>query len=143
MARAIFAGIIATAVVSALMFMNSRAGFLPAFPLLSEIQAFNTRVGLPATEQAAWIVHAVIGVLLYGIVFALLQPILPGNGFAEGLTFGLITWLAMMTVFAPLAGHEIFLQDAPPIILAMTFGFHMLYGAVLGISFAALGDKDV
>ena len=142
MARAVFAGIIATAIVSALVYINARMGFLPQFDLLTEIRDFNGRLGLPSTMQAAWATHAIVGIALYGAAFALTQPILPGGGTTEGITFGLIAWLAMMVVFMPLAGHELFAQNLGYQVIAATLGFHVVYGGVLGLSYAALGDGD-
>lgn len=142
MVRSLFAGMVATAVISAIIYLNGRADIIPDFPILAEIQAFNTRIGLPASEQAAWITHAVIGIVLYSALFAVLEPLLPGNGLSEGLTFGLVAWLAMMVVFAPLAGNEIFYQDLDPILIATTFGLHMIYGAVLGVSFASISRRS-
>lgn len=142
MTRALLAGAIATAIVSALVYANAQLGFLPAFDLLAEIADFNRRIGLPATEHAAWGTHAVIGILIYGLVFAVLQPILPGNGTIEGSIFGMLAWLAMMVTFMPLAGHEVFASSLPPEVVVATLCVHLVYGAVLGLGYAALGDGD-
>lgn len=142
MARALFAGIIATAIISALVYANATLGFLPEFDLLAEIGDFNARLGLPTTAQAAWATHAIIGSVVYGALFALLEPILPGGSMTEGLTFGLLAWLAMMVTFMPLAGNAIFAQNLPYTVAAATLGFHAVYGAVLGISYAALGESE-
>lgn len=142
MARAVFAGIIATAIVSALVYVNLRMEVLPQFQLLSEIGKFNARLGLPSSTQAAWATHVIVGVVLYGMVFALVQPIMPGGGTTEGVTFGLIAWLAMMVVFMPLAGHDIFAANLGYAIVAATLGVHVIFGAVLGISYAALSERE-
>ncbi|WP_420393915.1 DUF6789 family protein [Acuticoccus sp.] len=132
----------ATAVVSALLVASSRVEGMPVIPLLADLTAFNERLGLPTTERAVWVTHAVIGAGLYGVAFALLRPILPGRGLWEGVSFGLIAWLAMMVMFAPLAGREIFFQDAAPAIAVVLLALHVLYGALLGITAAALGGRS-
>jgi uncharacterized membrane protein YagU involved in acid resistance len=142
MVRALFAALIATAIVSAVLYANRQVGFLPEFDLLAQIGDFNRRLGLPATEQAAWATHAIIGTLLYGALFAILMPILPGSSTGEGITFGILAWLAMMLTFMPLSGNAVFASNLPYAVLAATLVFHILYGAVLGISYAALGDND-
>ncbi|UOM33418.1 DUF6789 family protein [Acuticoccus sp. I52.16.1] len=139
MARAIFAAVIATLVAAGLIYLNGQMAALPPFPLLAEIQTFNARIGMPASDLAAWAAHAILGILVYGVIFALIQPILPGRGLGEGLVFGFITWLAMMVVFAPLTGHELFMRDLDPVLIALSLVFNLVYGAALGIAFAAAG----
>jgi len=141
MARAFFATLIATVAVTALMYMNVRLNLYPEFDILQDIEGFNARIGLPSTEQAVWVTHLLIGIVLYGVVFALIEPILPGRGIASGLWFGVITWLVMMLVFMPMSGHEIFALDLPPVFITMTLGLHLLYGGILGISWAAFGEE--
>lgn len=142
MARAFFASVIATSIVAALMYVNVRMGFLPEVDILGDIRAFNARIGLPTTQQAVWATHAIIGIVIFGAAYALLEPIMPGRGFIAGLTFGLITWLAMMMSFMPLAGHAVFAQDLGPIVMIATLALHLVYGAVLGMSYAALNDME-
>lgn len=141
MARAIFAAVFATLAATGLIYLNGQAAGLPQFPLLSEIEVFNARIGLPQSAEGAWFAHAVLGVLVYGVIYALIQPILPGGALLEGIVFGIITWLAMMVVFAPLTGHELFMQDLPQVMVAMSFVFNVVYGAVLGLCFGAFGGR--
>ncbi|MEM7693935.1 MAG: DUF6789 family protein [Pseudomonadota bacterium] len=142
MVRAIFAGLIATAVISALIYANERMGFVPGVSLPADIAAFNARIGLPATLQAVWVTHALLGSVIYGIVYALLEPILPGRGGVAGLWFGVVTWLAMMVSFMPLAGHQIFAQDIGLAFAAIALGIHLLYGLILGTSYTALQGSN-
>lgn len=141
MARALLASLIATAIVSALLYVNVRLGFLPAFDLLREIAAFNARLGLPATPNALWIMHAFIGVIVWGAVFAVVRPILMGSGIVEGFVFGIITFLAMMGFFMPLAGREIFAQDLGLPFIGGSLAFNLVYGTVLGAAMSAIEDS--
>ena len=77
MARAIIAAALATLVAAGLVHLNGTVSGGPSVPLLADIQAFNLRIGMPGTPDAAWIAHAVLGVLVYGVLYALIQPILP------------------------------------------------------------------
>lgn len=140
MARALFAGIIATAIVSALVYVNVALGFVPQFDMLAEIRAFNRRVGLPVSAEAVWLTHAVIGIVVYGLAFAVLEPILPGRGATAGMAFGVIAWLAMMVTFMPLAGRALFAQDLGGVVIVASLALHLVYGAVLGVSYAALRE---
>ncbi|ORE94461.1 DUF6789 family protein [Acuticoccus yangtzensis] len=141
MARAIFAALIATAVASALIFMNGQALDLPQVPLLADISSFNTRIGMPSGTEGVWASHVILGILVYGVIFALIQPILPGNGLVEGISFGILTWLVMMVVFAPLVGHELFMTDLDGRVMGMLAGLNLVYGAVLGVGYAAFGGR--
>jgi hypothetical protein len=138
MARALFAGIIATAIVSALVYVNAVAGAVAGFDLLADIRAFNGRIGLPVSPAALWVTHAVVGVVVYGSAFALLEPILPGRGVGAGVSFGFITWLAMVVSFMPLAGREPFTREDGAAMIAASLVIHLLYGGILGGAYAAL-----
>lgn len=140
MGRALFAGVIATAIVSALIYVNVSMGFVPQLDMLAEIAAFNARVGLPSTETAVWITHCVMGIVVYAIAFALLEPILPGRGFGAGLFFGVVTFLVMMVSFMPLAGRELFAQDLGPAAIAAALGLNLVYGGVLGGTYGLLAE---
>lgn len=142
MIRAIFASAIATAIITLLIYGNEQTGFLPELSFLDDLATFNERIGLPTTPQAVWTVHAIIGVVLYGVVYAVIQPILPGSAASEGLWFGFITWLLMMVVFMPLTGRELFAQDLGTVFIGATFALHLLYGLVIGVSYDAMSASD-
>lgn len=139
MARAIFASMIATFLASVLLYLNARMQIFPAANLIDLVETFNARFGLPDTERAAWLTHLIFGVVVFGLLFAVLQPILPGGGTVQGLWFGGITWLAMMVSFMPLAQHEIFARDLGPAVAVAALGYNLVYGAVLGMCYSAFG----
>ncbi len=141
MARVFFATVIATLAITALMYMNVRLNLFPQFDILDDIRGFNRRIGLPATDQAVWVTHLIIGIGLCGLLFALLEPILPGHGFSSGLWFGVLTWLVKMLVFMPISGHHIFALDLSPAFIAITLGMNLLYGGILGMAYEAFGDE--
>ncbi|MCF3936046.1 hypothetical protein L1787_21895 [Acuticoccus sp. M5D2P5] len=138
MTRAFFAGIIATAIVSALLYLNARMDLLPQANLLDQIAAFNERLGLPTSSRAVWGTHAVFGVLIFPTIFAFLCHILPGRSFGQGCAFGIILWLAMMASFMPLAGHEVFARDLGAIFIGTMLAMCLIYGALLSITYVAL-----
>lgn len=142
MARAFFASMIATAIVSALLYANIQTNFLPDFDFLTEIQMLNERLGFPSTMQAAWITHAVVGVVVLGLMFAFIQPILPGSAAGEGLWFGIVTALLSFTVMMPLAGNAVFAQDQDVVFIAALIAFNLVYGLIIAVSFDALSPSD-
>ncbi|XWN31369.1 MAG: DUF6789 family protein [Devosia sp.] len=142
MVRAITASAISTAILSALIYANMQMGFLPSVDIIGEVRGFNGRLGFPASEEAAWLTHALIGVLIYGITFSALRPILPGRSVMQGAAFGIITWLVMMVFFMPLAGHEVFAQDLGGLMIGTTLAMHLLFGIFLSITYSALSDRE-
>ncbi|GAB5374685.1 MAG: hypothetical protein AcusKO_11470 [Acuticoccus sp.] len=129
-------------VATALVYINDRMSLLPTSDLLIYIEVFNARLGLPGTAQSAWVMHLLLGVIIFGLSFAVLQPILPGRGTVQGIWFGVILWLAMMLVFVPLTQHEIFGRDLGGGFAAVMLAYNLVYGAVLGMSYAAFGPAD-
>jgi hypothetical protein len=142
MTRAILAGIIATIVLSILLVAQAYFGILPEFQLIAEWQALLASFGLPSEPIVAWTLNTLVGAVFYGIVFAALEPILPGSGLAEGLTFGFIAWLVKMLVFMPVAGYGFFGVVLGGTVIAATLGLHLVYGAVLGVSYKLLSEED-
>ena len=141
MARALFASIIATAVVSALVYANTRLSLLPAFDLLDDIADFNARIGLPSTTQARWVTHGLTGIFLLGLLYAIIRPILPGQGATRGMWYGAFVWLTMMISFMPLTAHGIFGHDLGPGFAAIMLMLNLIYGGVLGMTYSSLGDN--
>ena len=141
MVRAFIASVVATAITSVLVYVNARMAFVPQLDFLSEIAAFNGRIGLPTTENGVWATHLAIGVLVYGVAFACLQPVLPGRGALAGLWFGALAFVAMMASFMPLAGRAIFATDLGGPAIAVLLALHLVYGLVVGVSYAALTGK--
>ncbi len=79
-ARAIVAGFVATVVLSVLMLIKGAMGMLPQMNVIHMLSGMaHAHMGLPASPAIGWIAHFFIGTVLWGISFALLQPVLPGS----------------------------------------------------------------
>jgi hypothetical protein len=80
-----------------------------------------------------------IGAFIFGGMFALLEPTLPGGKlWAKSVISAVGAWLTMMLAVMPMSGAGLFgmnLGMAAPI---MTLVLHVIYGAVLGGVYAAL-----
>jgi hypothetical protein len=59
----------------------------------------------------------------------------------KGIAFAIAAWLLMMVVFMPVAGARIFGAALGPEAAISTFVLHLLFGAVLGVTFGALTDS--
>lgn len=135
--RALLAGFIAWVVFTAVLFMAPAMG-LPAMnvpAMLGGMFGMNSLF-------IGWIMHLMIGLLLaLGYVYWL-GRYLPGAGWLRGLLFGIIPWLMMMIIIAPM------LPILNPSLAKMPPGFffanlgaaatmaslmaHLIFGLVLG-----------
>ncbi len=138
----IVAGFIATVVLSILMLIKSMMGVLPALDLIAMLSGMGNRwMHLPDTPMVGWIIHFMIGTLLWGIVFALVYKPLPGNSpVAKGMVFGVLAWLPMMLIAMPMAGAGLFGIQLGLMAPMMTLVLHLMWGAVLGASYGGLNQ---
>lgn len=140
-ARAIVAGFVATVVLSVLMLIKGAMGMLPQMNVIHMLAGMaHARMGLPASPLVGWIAHFFIGTVLWGIGFALLQPVLPGSSAVrKALSFSVLAWLLMMLVPLPMAGAGLFGLKMGPMAPVMTLVLHLIWGAVLGAVYGRLG----
>jgi uncharacterized membrane protein YagU involved in acid resistance len=86
----------------------------------------------------AWLIHFVVGTLVWGVAYVWLEPRLTGSPAARGMTFGVLAWLVMMLLVMPLTGAGLFGfgygLGVPLTLLAV----HLAYGAVLGLVYSRL-----
>lgn len=127
--KGILAGFIATAVLSVLMVMKAMMGMMPD---LNVITMLTTMLG--ATNPAiGWVMHFMIGTVIWGGLFAAIQDRLPGGSvIVRGVIFGIGAWLLMMVAVMPMAGAGLFglrFGMAAPV---MTLLLHVVFGATLG-----------
>lgn len=128
--KAMVAGLVATVVLSLLMVMKGAMGLMPELDLPRMIAGM---MGMPDAPAVGWAVHFFIGIVMYGVAMALLDPHLPGESTTwHGVMIAAAGWLVMMVALMPLAGAGLFglnLGIAAPV---MTLGLHLIFGAVLG-----------
>lgn len=135
--KGVIAGLVATTVLSLLMLMKSAMGIMPELDVIAMLSGM-----MNSSPAVGWIVHFMIGAVIWGGLFALVGSKLPGGkAWMRGIFFGIIAWLLMMVAVMPMAGAGIFgmkLGMAAPI---MTFMLHVIFGAVLGGVYARLQKK--
>lgn len=131
--KGIVAGFIATIVLSALMIAKSFAGLAP------QLNAIHMLAGILGSGPAGgWIAHFVIGTIFWGVLYALLDPSLPGPHWIRGAIFSIGPWLLMMVIVMPVAGAGLFGMHIGPVAPVATFMLHIVYGVVLGATYGAL-----
>ena len=139
--RAMIAGFVATVVLSALMLIKSMMGVMPELDLPTMLAGMaHDMMGLPANPTIGWALHFMIGTVVWGIGFALLYKVLPGGGaVGNGIVFGALAWVLMMLIPMPIAGAGLFAMKMGMMAPVMTLVLHLIWGAVLGATYGALG----
>jgi hypothetical protein len=141
----IIAGFIATVVLSAIMVMKSVMGLMPQLDVIGMLASgANNWVGLPASPAVGWVIHFIVGTVLYGIAFALFNHALPGHSqTVKGVVLAVIGWLIMMAILMPMMGKGFLGFNIGVMAPVMTFILHLVFGAVLGWSYHLLRKRSV
>lgn len=136
--RGMIAGFTATLVLSAIMVMKSMMGLMPQLDVIAMLSAM-----LGTSAVGGWIAHFVIGTVLFGIAFALLFELIPGDSpVIKGVVFAVGAWLIMMIAVMPMAGAGLFGMALGIMAPIMTFMLHLVFGAVLGFTYSQLFTKS-
>jgi hypothetical protein len=98
-------------------------------------------IGAP-TPLVGWIMHFVIGTLLWGILYAWIAPHLTGAHWYRGALFATGAWLIMMIVMMPMAGAGLFGLKIGMMAPVATLVLHWIYGAVLGAVYGAWASRQ-
>lgn len=135
--RAIVSGFVATVALSLVMLFKSAMDLMPALNVIHMLAALgHGLLSLPASPAVGWLLHFIIGAVLWGIAFALLYPTLPGQRpVAKGMAFSVLAWVLMMLIVMPLAGAGLFGLHMGIMAPVMTLVLHLIWGAVLGATF--------
>ncbi|MEX2494772.1 MAG: DUF6789 family protein [Woeseia sp.] len=128
------AGFIATVVLSALMLMQQARKLMP----LMDMNAMMADM-MNSSRAAAWLVHFMVGTLLYGGAFVVLLAMLQTDAYlGTGVVLGAIGWLLAMIAMMPMAGKGFFGMKIGLIAPAMSLMLHMFFGALLGWAYGSL-----
>jgi hypothetical protein len=121
------------------------AGFLATLVLSAAVDPVATlaRMADVLPPTLGWALNFIIGSLVWGASFALLQRIMVGPFWLRGLVFGLVAWLVVMLAVMPLTRGGLFALKlgigAPAVMLAI----HLAYGTALGIIYELLLPEDI
>lgn len=140
--KGIIAGLVATIVLSILMLIKSAAGMLPEVNAIAMLAGIASNAGLPGTPVVGWLLHFLIGVVVWGLLFVWIGTKLPGGRIVQGIEFGVLAWVLMMVIVFPIAGAGLFgLNIGPPAAIA-TLVLHLIYGAALGWMYQTLETRQ-
>jgi uncharacterized membrane protein YagU involved in acid resistance len=143
--QAIKAGLIAWVVFTLVLYMAPLMGV----PKMDVPAMLGGMFGLNSLALG-WVMHLMIGVVLALIYAYWFADVAGGAPWVRGLTFGMLPWLAMMVVIAPmLPVVNPMLAKMPPGVFLANMGImasvgsligHLIWGAVLG---AVYGGVEV
>jgi hypothetical protein len=129
------AGFVATLVLSGVMYVKAAMGLWPHLNIINLL----TQLGSIGTV-AAWMDHFIVGVGVWGLLFAGYDAVSSRPQWFKGLVFGVFAWLMMMILFMPLAKAGFFgmkLGLEGPLV---SLFYSLVYGAVLGTTYGMLGS---
>lgn len=130
------AGLAATIVLSMLMIMKGMMGLMPDVDIIAMLAG---KMG--GSAMMGWIAHFMIGVVGYGIAYALVfSKLAIGGHLIRGIALGIAGWLAMMVAIMPMMGAGMFGMDLPSGMMApvATMMLHIIFGATLGFVYNKL-----
>lgn len=138
--KGMYAGFIATIALSVIMVIKALMGMLPKMNAIKMLAGMaHGYLGLPMTPAIGWVLHFLIGSVIWGLFFALLYHRLPGRAAAvKGIAFGTFAWFLMMVIVMPMTGAGLFglhIGIGAPV---ATLVLHWIYGAVLGAVYSKL-----
>ncbi|MDR1994994.1 DUF6789 family protein [Azonexus sp.] len=138
--RSMEAGFVATVVLSLLMLIKGVMGVMPVLnPVAMLSNMVHSMMGMPDSPIIGWLMHFMIGTVLWGILFALIYQRLPGrDALTKGLSFSVLAWLLMMLLPMPMSGAGVFGLNLGMMVPVMTLVLHLIWGAVLGYTYGRL-----
>ena len=142
--KGIIAGFAGTIVLTMLMMMKAKMGMMPELnPVHMMADMVADKMGMEPNVMIGWIMHFMIGSVVWGAGFAVLNNLIPSqNQIKKGVLFGMGAWLMMMIGPMPMGGNGLFGMNLGPMAPMMTFVFHIIFGVVLGSVFLKLGGEE-
>lgn len=121
--RGIIAGFLATIVLSAML--DPIAMVVRSADLLS--------------PSLGWLLHFLVGTLVWGAGFALVHDVLRGPSWLRGVIFGAGAWLAVIVAVTLMRGVGLFVIDLGVATPAAMLAVNMVFGAILGVIYDLIG----
>jgi len=141
--NSVIASFIATVILSILMVMKMKMGMMPELNVIKMMTIMAHGImGTPAVPMVGWVMHFMIGTVVWGVLFALIGSSLPSsNNIIKGMIFGTLAWVMMMVIVMPMAGAGLFGLKMGMMAPVMTLMLHLVYGVVLGVTYNKLASR--
>lgn len=138
-AKGAVAGFVATVVLSAIMVVKGMMGLMPELDVIAMLGGM-----MKSSAMMAWLAHFMLGTVVWGVGYAVLQGSIPGgNSIVKGIVFGIGVWVMMMVAVMPMAGAGMFGMNLGMMAPVMTLMLHVIFGAVLGGVYGKLSSPPV
>jgi hypothetical protein len=125
-------GLVATAVLSVIIVIESAMELTPKLDVISMLSGM-----MGGGPTLGWMAHLLIGVVIWGGLFSVLEPQLAGSSlWLKGVILGAGAWLLVMILVMPMADTDILGMQLGMVAPIMTLLLHVIYGAVLGGEYA-------
>lgn len=131
--RGIVAGFGATIVLSVIMVMKGQMGIMPELNVAGMLSGM-----MNASLAMGWLAHFMIGTVIWGSLFALVENRLPGGAVMSGVVFSIFAWLLMMVGPMQMAGAGLFGLNLGVMAPMVTLMLHLIWGLVLGFTYERL-----
>jgi hypothetical protein len=131
LSKGVISGVVASVLVSGGIYLASMLGFVQS---LDPMRAAAGIALHPAS--LSWVAYFILGALLWGTVFALLSPVLPGPFWCKGAAFGAVAWLLTVAIAQAAEASTMEPLALGPVVV------HLLFGALLGLTYGTLLDES-
>lgn len=140
--RGMTAGLVATCILTVLILATRWLPHFKTIMLLDGIaRGLAIDIGLPV-PLAGWLWHFIVGGLLWGWVYAVIEPIIPAHRpWLKGLYFGLMVTLLAWLALLPMASAGAFNTELSWIQPVLSLAQHLVYGVTIAIVFDRLSSK--
>jgi hypothetical protein len=134
--KCLLSATVSTFVLSVIFVMKAAMGLMPELDMPKMIAGM---MGAPDQPALGWAAHLMIGVVGYGLSFAVLVDRLPAqNRVAQGMALGFGGWVMMMVALMPMAGAGLFGLALGVMAPMATLMLHLVFGAILGGTYRLL-----
>lgn len=127
-ASGLIAGFVATVILAILMLTKKAMGIMPQLSMIGMLECVTDQ-----PRSVGWTIHFFVGTVFYGLLIAILAPMLPFDYWLDGVVIGLIGWVIASVTLMPAAGKGFFGLDIGATAFIVLMMMHVIFGALLGL----------
>lgn len=135
--NSVIGGLVGTIILSILMIFKMKMGLLPQFNVIKDM----TQIAGAQSPIVGWLMHLVLGIIVWGLLFGLISCWFKGPYFVKGLQYSVLLWLLMMVIYMPITENGLFASQLGYPVMIMSLVLHLIYGFFLGLTVGLLDKK--
>lgn len=124
----LIAGFVATVILAILMLTKKAMGIMPQLSMIGMLERVTDQ-----PRSVGWLIHFFVGTVFYGLLIAILAPMLPFDYWLDGVVIGLIGWVIASVTLMPAAGKGFFGLGIGATAFIVLMMMHVIFGALLGL----------